>query len=51
MCVLIFFYNFCLKPLSFQKFSQILSQVYIGIHVQYLVLSDINGILIFSTIF
>jgi len=36
MCVVIFFYNFCLKRLSFyDKFSEILSQMYVYIHIKY----------------
>ena len=34
LCVVIFFYNFCLKHFSFYgKFSEILSQIYLDLHI------------------
>jgi len=46
MCVLIFSTTFCVKHLSFwEEFSEVLSYMYIGIHIKYsLFLSDFNKI-------
>jgi hypothetical protein len=44
-----FLYKFCLKHFSFwEEFSEILSQMDIGLHVKYSLMSDFNETCIFS---
>jgi hypothetical protein len=51
VCVVIFLYNFCLKYFPFyDKFSDILSQKYVDLHIKYpLSMLDINEIWFFPT--
>jgi hypothetical protein len=53
LCVVIFLYNFCLKHFSFyDKFSEILSQMYLDLHIKYpLSMPDVNETWFFPTEF